>query len=362
MVDSFVESYEQLMDAKEAIERTFKDIEVLYKNFDPYYLDSWASTLRGASNIIEYDMGGALSAWGAADFVSPAATFIFDLDSIRNFDYRHKKNKEFIREYYYSSEIDTLRKQCAGVLLSYQANTIESIQAEIDKLQVQAAGADNAERLHLEVKIKALNDKKELYASGIYGMVLDGFLLNHEDTLINFVKNMVVYNLTSIQYAETRVRDFEMAADYLVLQFYDLKGGKATVQEKRTEETVPVKVENSEVTIMNLDTLGKIVNLDTTDDHPDRGKALVSGATPVRSDTATNDKKRVPSYHDIAHLQNGVDFVLLQQEMLLRDIAMVKARSAVVITALEAYTHHFSEMNELEEANATLEIMGEGGE
>jgi hypothetical protein len=344
LADQFSESYKHLKATGEAIERTYKDIEKLCANFDPYDMDSWASSLNYAHEIIMYDCGGALRSWSAVNFVTASADYIFDLDSIFNYDYRHTKNKEFVTEYYSDTGMERTKRQLMGGFVSYAEFTNERIEQKINVYTaiISKKGATPEEILDARDKIEALRDVQRSMTDTIYNAVA----LEHEDILLKYMVEMVSYNLTNMQVMEAQIQEFEAAGDYLVGQFYNLKEGKADKQQKKSAEKVSVK-ESSKDTVDNpwIETEGGTKNEDKAS-----WKVPVTDAGEVRPITEWGKKKAV-SYQDIMHLQNGVDFVLLKQDILYRDIEMIKARSAAVLLAVEAYRRNKIEMERIKQIN-----------
>jgi len=321
LVQQYQDSYEQLLEAKRNIEDAWKDIQALYENFDPYDMDNWAKTLRGAQMVIAYDCGGALRAWSAEDFVGATQDYLFNVDSIFNHDYRKKKNKQFVEEYYYNKDLENVRMEYARVFGVYAEVTFSNMQKQLDNLDRER---DSEKVDSLEREILRYNER------------LVNVAINHEDTLINLIRDMVVNNLTGVQTIEGLIGDFENAADYFVEEYYMLKEGTGTSKVAEANDNRQ-KVEN-EYKKKQESVTGWSDNDVNSVPAPPKSS---SGERAYKSSHAlTYPWKREVSEHDIAHFQNAVDFTLIQQDMALRDLSVMNAQAIAVLLAAKAYDNN----------------------
>jgi len=321
LVHQYQENYEQLVKVKESIENAWQNVQKLYENFDPYDMDNWASTLRGAQMVINYDCGGAIRAWAAEDFVGVTHDYLFNVDSIFNHDYRKRKNKEFVEEYYFNKDLENWRLEYARVFGNYATVTFTNMEEEIARLRRDGDTTGRIDSLELEMQT--------------YYDRLVGVAINHEDTLINVIKNMVVYNLTGVQTIEGLIRDFESAADFFVEEFYMLKDGVGTsrVAERNARaDTLKQQYNKQETSASTWD------DRDMNSVPPPPKTSHEDGHNAYKSSHGfTLPWKREVSEHDIAHFQNAVDFTLIQQDMALRDLSVMNAQAIAVLMAAKAY-------------------------
>jgi len=349
LVHQYQESYENLVKVKESIENAWKDVETLYKNFDPYDMDNWARTLQGAQYVINYDCGGAIRAWAAEDFVGATQRYLFNVDSIFNYDYRKQKNKEFVNEYYFNKDLEKHRLEYANVFGVYAGITFDLIQQQLDTLDRDVNGelADSLENI-----LRTYSDR------------LVNVAINHEDTLINLIRDMVVHNLTGVQTIEGMINDFEQSADFFVEEFYMLKDGVGTSKVADSRDGADnTRNKMQSAYSKSIEAENKVWDENNANSVPPppkttRGEDANNGTGQnayKTSHTLTFPWKRKVSEHDIAHFQNAVDFTLIQQDMALRDISVMNAQAIAVLLAAKAYDDNKIETLRLMIRNQSLE-------
>ena len=344
LVRSYQQSYAELVRLKDEIEKTWENITTLFDNFDPYNMDTWAFTLRRAQGIIRYNCGDILRAFNNAEFVVPTVNYVLAVDSMFFYDYRARKNREVIDKYYKSRNLDSLANQFARVVAQYNNATMQSTERRIIELRQSLANPylEQGERDELQAELDLLEDDVDILSRRSFEM----FAVSHEDSLIVFTTDLVTYNLTEMQIIQNAIEDLEEAADELVEQYYSLKSGLVSNHHRRDREqqrtyTKEMEWPSDDIPIYESENLPLREN----------SNRAQRPTEPLDRFSGSFGKKKKINYHDLTHLQNAIDFVTLKQEMVLRDIAVLKAKSMAMIAAGEAYDRQKTEIRVLIQVN-----------
>ena len=366
LVREYEKNYKALVETKARIEATYRKIDRLFVKFDPYDMSTWSETLHTSSDILMYDCQGVLFAWNNVNFVSATSNFIVAVDSLYNYGYRRKKNREVVKMVYYSSLLDVMRADVGRTMDNYADKFMAGLDEDMEK---QMNIINNP--LSKKADIKAAWDKvgelqnQQLMLGGLYYGAL-----NHEDTLINFSRELMSMNLTLIQFMEAKIDETENAAGELLSEWYNMKDGMGlsrnmSYSEKEYAADTVKPLPKSEA----FDSLRQVLDEHIYDPYyydtsaynrkiadPNR-VPRPNLAKMVVERVVDNSKKKTVSYHDITQMQNMADFVLLRQDLIAREMAVLNAKTMAVIVAGKAYDKTLTKMDEVKVINDIISIL-----
>jgi len=316
IVQSIENAKEQWEYTGELLDKLYTDVTAL-KNLDIYDMDSWAQTLDAGNNLILYNVRDLRNSFNMTEFYSVDATanYIKELSDAASYDIRNKANRETVNKYFlsneYQSNLEIFRLTQAG----YQRNTLQLLRSRLQEERAQnALMTDPAEIAMSNQRIVNLNSQIEKLES----VILEAPGTNKLDSVLEISSQMIASNLTEIQYSIQRIKALEKAAGLLRESFTRIKSGELDVQLKQDLKNVSsVAFDVSKFSATDAD------------------KVPVPKAP--ENLTAKASRTKEVSDQDVAALQNQIEFILLVQESLYRDINIMKTNTMSFIVALEAF-------------------------
>jgi hypothetical protein len=330
LVRSYKRCYQEQLELKERIEETWGSIQRMYSLIDPYDMDTWAVTLDRAQNIIWFDCADILDAFGQKDYIVLTSDYISDIDSVFNYKYRARKNSEVVNKYYRGSEYDSLENLFILSFDEYRNSSIGLLRVQLQSEQAILSDPNttqaekNIAQSRIDDLISKINEiEKDAFEKSSYRI--------HLDTIIELTSALIAYNLTELQVVESQIAGYEAAADKLRGEYTDLRDGVITSRPKSSLTSLS----DESLNFTDSKIYGTDANLVTPPERPELKASLLKG--------------RDVSAHDILHLQNAINTIALKQESLLRDIALIKAKTMTVVTISEAYNRQLHERQAMEQ-------------
>lgn len=334
-VSSFVRAtnkvFRSVQDAKQEwdyirgqIDDMFARVENLAE-IDPYDMDTWASTINQAQMIIHNDVRDIVHSFNMLEFYTLDAglDYMQRLEEIKDYDVRNQQNRRVVNDYYLTRQYIEELERFRSALSSYQGNTVTVLRAEYSALAQELGAEENpAKRAELIGRMSSL--EKEI--KGLEDAIASSYACRTKlDSLLDMAADVMAVNLTEIQSATQRVMRTEESLANLMEAYHKLENGQVhTLRKEDYEAAMNVLVDMSDY--------------DATD--PDK---VPPPETPEEVEPGTTRKKTV-STQDIVNLQNAINFLMLKQETLYRDIEIMKCNSMAFVLALEAYKQNAPEV------------------
>ncbi len=308
----------------ELLDKLYTDVTAL-KNIDIYDMDSWSQTLDAANNLVLYNVRDLRNSFNMTEFYTVDATenYIKDLSDAASYDIRNKANRQTVNKYFLSDEYQSNLQIFRLTQSGYHRNTLQILRARLqEEKAANALLTDPAQIVMSNNRIKGLNSS----ITQLEGIILDAPGVNKLDSVLEISSQMISSNLTEIQYSIQRIKALEKAAALLRESFARIKTGEIDVQAKNDLKNVTsVAFDVSKFSAKDADN--------------------VPVPAAPENITAKNTRKKEVSDQDIAALQNEIEFIILVQESLYRDINIMKANTMSFIVALESFKQDKKEQN-----------------
>lgn len=289
-----------------------------FKSFDLYDMYTWRSTVRQLNYLIDDQIGDLVGIFSMLEYhtVESAIHYLDDIDDISQFDIRRKEIDTKIEHYFYGSyyqnqvlSFDMSKKQ-------YLAMTIHNLERQFEIKQEECLHTGG---YFCQDELNAIQSRLHKMYSLMSTTTSDFERIQRHkmDTILSESKSLITSNLVEIQAMEHSVKRFEEKTSELVALYERLKNDQVPLRSNEMKQLTSFVI---------FDTLyGNHPNKVPIPSAPDSLEGLLE--TPSR---------KVVSHHDILSLENQINFMLLQQESLLRDIAAMKANTMSFIQAYEA--------------------------
>ena len=330
LAKSYQKAYQEQKELKERIERLWGKVNRMYAMIDPYNLDTWAQTLQSAQVVLRWDCADILYSMNLLDYytIGACTTYVNNLDKAFSYDYRYNRNKKTVSEFYAGDDYFRVEMEYVLAFDNYLKNTMEQlrIQLAIEEgivASVDASAVQKAEARKKIQEIKAKIDRLEQTAFQTHNKRVK------IDSIIHFTNDMIAMNLTEMQVIEGSIKEFEQAANYLKEVYNNLKSG----EEIGSKNSGSKSNENEKLDFSNE----KIFGID-----PDK---VLPPKSPSLNKYVSQLKNRDISNHDILNLQNMISYTTLKQEIMLRDLEVIKTRTMAMNNILEAYKRERHEYN-----------------
>jgi len=359
LVRSYQASYASLVQLGDAIDQAWENFSTIFNHFDPYNMDTWAFTVRRAQNVLLYDVGDILWAFNNAEFVMPAVYYGLAVDDQFFAESRTRRNREIVNKYYKNRNLDSLTEVFSRVVSQYNQTSFQTREARLAELRAQHAAACAAGNVQECEKLQAEIDFLEADIAAQRDRTFQMFASSHEDSLINFTTDLITANLGDMQLIEANMAFLEALTNDLVDQYYALQYGTASIAGRKKDPGEFIVEGDRDPNTMG--SRSNPPNKETAvfyDAQAGTANSNRAGDGPLTKPKETYIGKMMGqslTYHDLAHLQNAIDFVLWKQEITDRDLAVLKAKSMTMIATMEAYDRQKTEMIALMQVNDFLD-------
>jgi len=315
---------ENVQNAKDSWETMTDEINNLYeslkyfKQIDPYDMDTWQAAIDFAkvyTNVYLYD---AAEAFVLAEYnlVGGAGQFVEDIESIDAYKVRTERNKKYIREIFKDNHYNRNLVKYAKLTREYQQQTLAQLKTALSaQVLIMESDAPQSVKDQAQLRYDDLSQKIE----AIENDLLMPYRMNKTDSIIDETEKLIAINLTEIQIAYAKIKKMEIASANMVDAWYKLKSGNVNT------------VNINEILSYNALPEPK-QDYDAAD--PDK---VAAPAPPEEEPEAVNQTtKKSVNNHDILNLENASSFLHLKQEIMLRDIMIMKNNTMAFILAIEA--------------------------
>jgi hypothetical protein len=330
LIRSFRSIYNEQREMQKKIEAMWGRVQKIYSTVDLYNTDTWATSLSHAQTVIRWDCADLLFSLNLIDYYTIGATetYINSLDSVFSYDYNAKKNIKTVENYYLGNDYSEIEHKYLLIHDDYLKSTLTHLKFQLENEKTILMDANSPENLKISTQ-KRINDLETKIIEIEQQAFKKSQSVNKLDSLIKFTSELISYNMTEIQVIEYSITDFEYTADILREKYNVLTNGalnsKFISKSDIGEETVKFTGKNI---------YGTHADLVPIPSKPIDSERLLSKL-----------KGKDISNHDILHLQNVVEYITLRQETLLRDIAIIKAKTMAMLTVVEAYKRQKGEIN-----------------
>lgn len=326
-------------EARDQIEQTSGMVKELYgnltnlSNVDCYDMNTWSNYLDNVSISLTWDVQEILLVFDEIDrkTVGNALRYPDQISDILSYDVRYAKNSEVIDKYYVGDKFTEIQERFDQTLIRYSENTIEMLESlranEVQSLIVwqETRASTEDEKKRKENKLQEIQDRINQIDKEINELRQGNTsytLRSKTDTLLELSKNLIATNMTEIQMLSERAKEYDKIIRGIQNDFDDMKSGNVNTSPLKTAQTI-------------------FDDISFKSDHVGEGadKAPVPSAPSPISNITSINKKNI-SNKDILHFRNQIDFVLLKQEAMLRDVEMIKANTLSFIIAFEALRKH----------------------
>jgi hypothetical protein len=332
-VSGFVRETNKLLKSVKATQEQWRmmtaQIEDMYgtirslRNIDLYNMDTWSQTLEAGEILLRYDMKDLLQSFNMLEYYSLGATekYMKSIQNLDEYNLAMKTRKEAIRKLFltndyqnaiqiFSSTLDNYKKTTKEMLEEMLSNERSIYYNEIDPIRKE----NSKKRItDLQIQIENIDASfQHVYYTKI-------------DTIMEESSNMIAANLTEVQLAAQKIKEMQENAMSLVDSYEKLKNGNISTNRKEN--------------LLSAEPAIDIEKYDSND--PDKVPAPV---TPTNVKPKEIRKKSVGN-EDIKNMQNAVDFLMLKQEALMRDIEILKCNTMAFLLAIEAYKQNAIEQD-----------------
>jgi len=339
LVNDINQAKEDWEDLKQMTEDLYTGLNNL-RNIDPYNMDTWASTLRNADNLLTYELSDLIHEFSMIEYNSLYASerFLTRIDDASKYDIRLQAKKSTAEKYFIHPEYKKVLDNFYEVVKYNVQDQITYLEQKIQNQTNELSTISNPEYASY-IKSQIIDNQKKLQTLGNkFNSYINN--INKKDSVIAFTMEIITSNLMEIQYTYEDLQSFERVANNLNEAWYKLKSGDLSSRPKIN-------------TSGNVDFAMDISSYDSK--NPNKVSAPHAPVKQVKQDNKKS--KRDPSEQDILTLQNASDYLSLQQETKLRDIESYKAFTFAFITALEAMNQADSEMETLGFCHQSMGIL-----
>ena len=278
------------------------------KNIDPYNMGTWNMHISQAQWALSMEMTRAKLAFDIFDYkvTGVPVDYLKTITTLDEYRLALDDAGSFVREIYLKREAPR-----NSVIEHNYTQTLVRTRVALEGLENECRQTECSDEK--QRRIQELRSQKNTLENILLGAELSG---NKEDSLMQHAQDVIAINVTELKAKRGKMQQLEELAAELVAYYNTLRSGKADATPQEVIEPV-------------VDHLA-IEGYDAEDPDQVPLPPPPTGEAEMELDDDVN-------HGDVLVLQNQIEFVLLQQESLARDMQVMTLNTIATITAMEAF-------------------------
>jgi hypothetical protein len=318
-VSQFVRSTNRLIksvkETKEAWQGLTQEMEDVFQKLgkiselDPYNMSTWDVPLMYAQSALTSELWDVQIYFDMTDhcIIDAPLQYVKEVATLDDYNFTVNQAGKLVREKYFRRESVEQKS-----IVQYYQQTYNQIRHELGYREQECGkkGYSDEDKKTIEY----LRKQKEYIES----ILTNAFISDDKnDSLVAQAEEIIKINLTEVRLLKDRLTKLQEYGTKLIEQYYNLTGNKVAFREMINKIRVDVDAARPEY--------------DETD--PDN---VPPPERPSEDGEMEKAMDREVNQQDILALQNAIEFTMLQQEGILRDIEIMKVNTLAMITVFEA--------------------------
>jgi len=322
MLQKFRATKDAIVNAKNQMLYMYRTVK-RFKDVKYYDMDTWEDMLDDTQILLQYEVPELVYLFKQVDYytVGNVEQYSEDIHNIGEYDIRLEQNRKNVQHLFLDSEY---RNAAVDVERQIVTSQIMVLQQEIMAIQDKAMSEEREltqdEKNTISLKEDELHQQEQKLATNDFS-----FKGSKIDSLMKECNDIISINMTEIQRLYSVLESFETEKNNLKEAFDRLVSGVITTQKKESD------------VVTTIDISSPLYN----DIDPD---LVPQPGVPENLPTDQTGKKEV-SHEDILNFQNAINFLLLKQESILRDIDAMKVNTLSLLLAIQVFHDYKFELS-----------------